>query len=730
MMIRRSRLSSVRILLFTGAALYGWVEPAHAQDSNPADKKQDATVSTGVGDIIVTAQRRSERLQDVPISIQTVSPTTLADQNITNVRELTTAIPGFNFTSVGAFAVPSLRGVTSQGTGAGLDPAVPTYLDGVYQSSTIASTFELSDISNIEVLEGPQGTLYGRNATGGAILITTRKPSFDFSGDASVSYGTFNDWRESGFITGGLVPNLLAFSLSGDYHTRDGFIDDLVRGGKIGGLKGGTVRGKLLLTPAPNVEITLTGMHQVLNDPTQAAGLAFGGNSLSKLIAPTLPVTTQPYTLSWDVPPLSKNHSDEVSLNIHVDTGVGQINSVSGYQKTLSLFTQDADGGPAKGLEFTYRFPNTTYSEEVSFSSHKFGPFSLLAGALYLNQDAVGNLVANESADILGDQKINAYAAYAELTAQLSSKLTVIGGLRYSYEHRAYVRKIGFLRPYETVDVGSKGWGDATPRLTAKYQITRELNVYASFNKAFKSGAFDNAAIPVSPEKGTAYEIGSKFAAGKVHINVAAFKYKFTNLQVESTVTSGNPPSTAGILQNAASATIKGASFDANIEVVRGFGLSGGLTYVDAKYSSFPTATVSAPFPAAACPPGAYPCGNNSAFTVDATGNPLNRAPKFTGNITAEYKTAAFGGEAAVSVTAYHNSGFSWDAANRLRQPHYNTLAANLRWRSTGTGLEVSVYGRNLTKAIYADNLSESAGGDLIGYTEPRTFGVKLGYSF
>jgi iron complex outermembrane receptor protein len=733
-MIRRLRFNSVRTVLFAGAAFFGSCGPALAQNTNPSDKQQDATVSADVADIIVTAQRRNERLQDVPISIQTLSATTLADQSITNVRELTTAIPGFNFTTVGAFALPSLRGVASQGTAAGLDPAVPTYLDGVYQSSTIASTFELSDISNIEVLEGPQGTLYGRNAMGGAILITTRKPSFDFGGNASISYGTFNDWRGSAFITGGLVPNLLAFSLSGDYHKRDGYVADLVRGGNIDGLKAGTVRGKLLLTPSPNVQITLTGMHQELNDPTSAAGLALGGNSLSKRVDPTLPVTTVPYTLTTNLPPLSKNRSDQISLNIHVDTSAGQITSVSGYENSLSLFAQDADGGPAKGLQFTYRFPNTAYSQEVSFTSRKFGPFSLLAGALYFNQDAIGNLVANAAQDILGEQKIEAYAVYSELTVEPINNLTLIGGLRYSHEHRDYVGQLAILpAAYVTLAVGSKSFEAVTPRLTAKYQITPALNVYASYNKAFKSGAFNPSGLvstPVSPEKGTAYEIGAKFAAGKVHANVAAFKYDFTDLQVASTVTNPVTGTTASQLQNAAGASIKGISLDANVEVVSGFSLSGGFTYVDAKYTSFPSATVSVPFPVGACPVGAYPCGNNSAATVDASGNPLNRAPTFTGNITAQYKMEAFGGEVTGSVTAYHNSGFSWDAANRLRQPAYNTLAANLRWRARGTGLEVSVYGRNLTKELYSDNLAESAGGDLISYAQPRTFGVKLGYSF
>lgn len=733
-MIRRSQFSSVRFTLFAGAALFGAWESALAQEARPLDNQQAAAVPADAADIIVTAQRRSERLQDVPISIQTLSANTLANQSITNVRELTTAIPGFNFTTVGAFALPSLRGVSSQGTAAGLDPAVPTYLDGVYQSSTIASTFELSDISDIQVLEGPQGTLYGRNATGGAILITTRKPSFDFGGNGSISYGTYNDFRASAFLTGGLVPTLLAFSLSGDYHRRDGYVADLIRGGKINGLKGGTVRGKLLLTPSPNINITLTGMHQELNDPTAAAGLALGGNSLSKRVNSTLPVTTVPYTLTTNLPPLSKNRSDQISLNIHVDTNAGQITSVSGYENSHSLFAQDADGGPAKGLQFTYRFPNKAYSQEVSFTSRKFGAFSLLAGALYFNQDAIGNLVANAAQDILGEQKIEAYAFYSELTVEPISNLTLIGGLRYSHEHRDYVGQLAILpAPYATLAVGSKSFEAVTPRLTAKYQITPALNVYASYNKAFKSGVFNPSGListPVLPEKGTAYEIGAKFAAGKVRVNVAGFKYDFTDIQVASTVTNPITGTTASRLQNAAGAAIKGFSLDASAEVVSGFSLSGGFTYVDAKYTSFPLATVSLPFPVAACPVGAYPCGNNSAATVDASGNPLNRAPKFTGNITAQYTTEAFGGEVSASVTAYHNSGFSWDAANRLRQPAYNTLAANLRWRSRENGFEVSVYGRNLTKELYSDNLAESAGGDLISYAQPRTFGVKVGYSF
>ena len=730
-MIGRPRFNSVRILLLTGAALFGWVEPALAQDSNPSGEQQDATVPTDAADIIVTAQRRSERLQDVPISIQTLSANTLANQSITSVRDLTTAIPGFNLTVKGAFALPTLRGVSSQGTAAGLDPAIPIYLDGVYQSNTIATIFELSDISNIEVLKGPQGTLYGRNATGGAILITTRKPSFDFGGGAALSYGTYNDWHGSAHVTGGLVPDLLAFSLSGDYHRRDGYIRDLIGGGKIGKLKGNTLRGKLLLTPSPAVEITLSGMHSFLDDPAQLAGVPLGGNTLSKLVAPALPITTVPFTIREDVYPLLKTRSDQISLNVDIDTGIGQFTSVSAYQNSLAQVRQDADGGPGAGLSFTYRLPNKAYSQEASFASEKFGAFSLLAGGLYFKQDVSGRLVANGRSDILGTQHIEAYAVYGELTVEPVANLTLVGGLRYSHEHRDYVGQLATVpNPYVTIAVGSKSWSDVTPRLTAKYRITPSLNVYASYNKAFKSGVFNPSGLvstPVDPENGIAYEVGAKFASGNIHFNVAGFKYDFTDLQVATTITRPDG-TTSSFLENAAGAKIKGFDFDADVELVKGLTLSGGFSYIDGKYTNFTAATVNAPIPAAGCPAGTFPCGNTSV-SVDATGNALVRSPKFSGNVTAQYSTEVSSGTVTGSVSFYHSASFAWEASGRLRQPSYNTLAATVRWKSQ-TGFEISVYGRNLTNEIYANNLADSAGGDLVNYALPRTVGVKVGYSF
>jgi iron complex outermembrane receptor protein len=188
-----------------------------------------------IDEIIVTAERRRENVLDVPITVQAFTAATLENQGIDTTRDLMNVVPGLNFAIKGLFAQPVLRGISTQGTA--VDSAVAIYIDGVYQASTSAVLFDLGDIDSVEVLKGPQGTLYGRNAEGGAILLKSRQPSFVPGGDISVSYGSYNDRQINTFLTTPLIDNFLAGSVSAFYHARDGYVHDLLRGGNVGDLE-------------------------------------------------------------------------------------------------------------------------------------------------------------------------------------------------------------------------------------------------------------------------------------------------------------------------------------------------------------------------------------------------------------------------------------------------------------------------------------------------------------
>jgi iron complex outermembrane receptor protein len=718
-------MKSTSIILTTlGSAVLvcGFSYDAVAVEADPADS------AGGIDEIIITAERRKENILDVPSTVQAFSAAALDNQGIDSTRDLMQVVPGLNFAIKGIFAQPVLRGISTQGTA--VDSAVAMYIDGVYQASTSAVLFDLGDIDSVEVLKGPQGTLYGRNAEGGAILLKSRQPSFTPGGDISVSYGSYNERQFNTFLTAPLIDDFLAGSVSAFYKARDGYVHDLLRGGSVGDLESYAFRGSLLAKFAPDVEFTLTGYHGFLSDPTVYAGIAAGGNSLSRRVAPTLPVATRAWDSTTNLYPYNKGQSTGITLNGTIGLGWGELTTTTGYTSTVSDAHQDADQGPAPALGIISSYPSVTRSQEVSVATQKFGQVSFIFGAMYFGQDQASQILVNNATSVAGKQQISAYAAYGEAQWDITERLRGIAGARFSGEQRDYQGFAGGAGPGLPTNEraeGSHHWDATTPRVSLDYKLSDNTHAYATYNKAFKSGTYNPTGLlstPVDPETTIAYEVGLKTAYSVFNLDVAAFHYKFENLQVSATLTT--PTGTASVLQNAAAAEISGVEIEGSVHLTQALKLSGGFSYLDDKYTDFPKANVNTPYPTC---PGPSPCGN-FANTIDATGFPMARTPRYTGNLTAEYLTTLFRGDFRASLAAYYNSGFSWEVANRLRQGTYTTLNANLAWRPPGSKLEYSIWGRNLTDRVYEIQSADSAGGDAVSFAEPRAAGIKIQLKF
>ena len=216
---------------------------------------QAAVEEVAPGEIVVTAQRRSENLKDVPMSVTALSADTLTAAGVTSTTDIAKVAPGVTMTFFGAFLQPSIRGITSTGANLGENSNVALYIDGVYQPQQIATLVDLPDVEQIEILKGPQGALYGQNATGGAVLVNSMAPSFKFKGKLSASHGNFNDVQLRGYVSGPLTDTVAA-SLSASYQNRDGFRRQVVTGQRDKGLDAKVVRGKVLFEPTDAVKIT------------------------------------------------------------------------------------------------------------------------------------------------------------------------------------------------------------------------------------------------------------------------------------------------------------------------------------------------------------------------------------------------------------------------------------------------------------------------------------------
>ena len=277
--------SSIAIAIATSAAPAAQTAAAPqteaAQAPTPAPVPLSATNENN-GEIIVTAQRRAESTTDVPISLTVRNQQQLTQLGIQSIRDLHVGTPGLRIDRNGVSLQPSIRGVTALDGNPGNDANVAIYVDGVYRPNPAANNIDLPDVEQIEVLKGPQGTLFGRNATGGAIRITTARPSYTPGGSATVGYGSFNDVTARGTLTGPIVGNSIAASLSGYYEHNDGYLHDLTRGGAhTGGLESYLVRGKILIDPAPGVSVLLSAHYSRRIDGS-LAGQPFNGNTAAR----------------------------------------------------------------------------------------------------------------------------------------------------------------------------------------------------------------------------------------------------------------------------------------------------------------------------------------------------------------------------------------------------------------------------------------------------------------
>ena len=401
-------MSSKYAAVATGVlAICIMASPAIAQDSSEQGSGSD--MPSQPGDIVVTAQRRSERLTDVPVSVTALSADTIKASGVTDTYSLQQVTPGLRMERLGGYTQPSIRGVTAGSTSPGSEANVAIYVDGIYQPNQAANTIDLPDVARVEVSKGPQGTLFGRNATGGAIQIFTREPQYTPSADMTVGYGRFNDFKATAFITAPLVDDKLAFSISGAYEEMDGWNHDLYNGGHVGDLKSRLVRAKLLIEPADNVTFTLGGQYSHRSDDSLFAYSALNGNTLGPKVA------IQPYDVSVNTSPVTDTESWNISLRGSVDTAVGVVSTLTAYSKTQLDIAADGDASPEEIISFTIDSPDKNFTQELNFASEKFGRFSFIAGLFYYSDDSSYDpLIGFFPAPFVNyaDVTTRAYAAY------------------------------------------------------------------------------------------------------------------------------------------------------------------------------------------------------------------------------------------------------------------------------------------------------------------------------
>lgn len=700
----------------------------------PAQAEPTAALDDSQKDIVVTAQKRSERLLDVPMSITATSGATLTQVRITSTGDLQQVSPGLVTVNNGFAFTPAIRGISSSGTSPGDENNVSLYLDDVYLGASLAGLFDLKDIERVEVLKGPQGTLFGRNATGGAIRIVTRAPSFTPGVDVSADYGL--DFRQitlGGYATGP-ISDTVAASLNLFYNNGGNYIrgvgPDL--GKRYGADKSFTARGKLLFKPTSDFSVTLAADYSNRADATVFLASPRGGRNVNQ----TNPayVAAGDYEYAGSTQPGSRTISYGASADATWTPGKYlTVRSITAYRAAEGTYQFDSDRSSVSVSSSLLQQRQYTISQELNLSGPSSDRLTWIAGLYYYHSIARNPFFQSYAGDVPTGTVIanfrtrvgtESYAGFGEATWNVSDRLHLTGGGRYNYETKAFtfndiVRAAG-LRSANA----SQSWSSATYRAVARFDLARNWNVYASASDGFKSGVYNAyalPAIPVQPEQIEALEIGTKGRIAGITLTAAAFRYLYNNIQVQGqTVNNGVFVVT---LNNAAKAVIKGFEASASGDLGKNFSFDLGLSALPtANYREFNKAQVFIPNPATG--------GTTNTVPYDASGSRIIRSPKWQANARLVYHDMLANGKVLVSVNYAYNDGFFWQPGNFSPEGAYSVVNARASWTDPNGRLTYSIWVDNLTDAVYSVYTANNAVSINDTLAKPRQVGVGLALKF
>jgi iron complex outermembrane recepter protein len=698
---------------------------AQALPENPGPADAATLASDGsLAEVLVTAQRHEERLVDVPISIASVGGAQLQQAGITSLVDVAQVTPGLRFDSEGANVEPTIRGVGTLLTGPGLKPNVPVYVDGYYVPTEPATNLQLLSVSRIDVLKGPQGTLFGRNATGGAVLVQTLDPSFDPTLTARVSDGSYAK-RDVAVYGSAPVTDTLAGNIAGYWQRGDGYITNINSGSdEDGAFRNWEVRSKLLYQPLDSLRVLLILDHADIDDPTLVADSAYDGLAAANVI-PGIRIASGPWNTAQGFVSSNRDTTDSISLTAHYDSAVGTLSSYTQYRYDKAVEHFDSDITAAPLLYSVYPIYDNTFTQELNLASTPGGPFSWVTG-LYLYRNLnVYNPYDTASAGrplkevFSTENPSHSYAAYADGTYEVLSRLFLTAGVRYTEDRISEYFNLIHVRTGSAED-SFRNW---SPRGVLRYQLTPSSNVYASFTEGYKSGALPAASfstVPLKPESIRAYEVGYKITAGALQFEASAFHYNYTNLQVSTF------QGFSSIDTNAAQSTIYGADAHVRAQIHRDLTLNLGGSFVHAVYDDYPNASgyvqnLNKASPAYGLFTSALVGATGNPF--DATGNTLPRAPRFTSSIGLSYSHRFSVGGLELDANDYYTTKVYFDPVNQFSQGAYSVLNLRGTWWTPDNRWAFSVYGTNVANEIYRDQVLPGSYGIRQTYGPPAQFG-------
>jgi iron complex outermembrane receptor protein len=742
----RSGRKAVTLSLLLASATFA--SAAYAQTATDS-----ASSGVQIEDIVVTAQKRSESAQKVPLSVTAFSSETLQTRGITDVVGLTTSVPGFQAQVYNGVVIPFLRGVGSLGSAISNEPSVGTYVDGIYFPRVPGSFFELRNVERVEVLKGPQGTLFGRNSTGGIINIVTKDPSYDTKVMGSIGYGRFDAFQGDLYATAGLSDKVAVdFTIAGK--TDDGYGRNLTLNKRYMFQDSLLLRSKLLFEPAEGTKFVLSGFYAASKSSGSKAaypGTTTGTFSLPNELMSSTPIPGVPtrvigyYNSAEEYEAKGIFHMWGVSLRADHDLSFARLTSISGYSREKERNYSDSDYGPRPDQTVPFFGQVKLFTQELQIASLPDNPVNWIAGLYYYNNSTSYPFVQINNTSFPGGAlqapgatKSISYAAFGQATYEILPKLKLTGGLRYTRDKVSGSGQLAFLTTPVTIiplpDATAKN-NKVTFRAALDYQVTDQALVYASFSRGYKAGKFNiltYSPIPTDPETMDAYEVGFKsdLLDRRLRLNGSLFYYDITNPQVQTQT------NTTILYSNADSARVKGAEIDAQALITDSLTFRASATYLDSKYKKYGSIDPITGACIDCAPASVADLVNGGAVSVPggivANGNRTPLAAKFTYSIGGDYRVAVGDGELLFALDWFHTSGFYNEPDNNnLFQKAYGVLNGQVRYKAT-ENLAVRVWGKNLLDKKYAISAGTNVGP--AGYpwnpAPPRTYGIAVDFNF
>jgi iron complex outermembrane receptor protein len=691
---------------------------------------------------VVTAQRRAEPPEDVPISLTALSGAQLGQMQATDTTSLDKVVPSLVMTRTSVFSQPFLRGIGKRSS-LGVENGVATYVDGVYLASSIGSLLDLRGVDRVEVLNGPQGTLFGRNATGGVIQVVTRDPVAEPSGEVALEGGTYGEVRGDVYLSGG--NDRFAGNLAASLSRNDGFGTN-VHTGKSGQGKVDhslAARSKWIWRPGEALKLTLAADYQDLDQDWPLLPVA------------GYPPVGRPAPLSFydgqnDTPNRFRFRYGGASLKAETDIAGATLISLTAWRGMHASWSLDTDTGPQF---LTYAIPaadQDQFSQELQLQSPGTSRIQWVAGLYFIDiderYDPTTSYYHGSYSTLLGgrvrqtlssDGQASSYAVYGQGTVPLDPQTRLTLGLRYTIEKRS-VAATGerefdtapLVRPIPGLPLlgqepmrASDTFHKLTWRASLDHHLSDELMAYVAASRGFQSGGW-NLQTPQNPAFGPEtlddIEGGLKFAdrSKRFRAELNLFFYDYADMQVSALTAIGQATT------NATSAKIYGAGLQLDAQLDRATNVTLGVQPLKARFGRFPNATCTNYDTSAA---NLY-----LSITCDVTGNRLPFAPKLKLNFGASHRLRLGESRSILfSGNLVYNSGYFSEPDNVSRQAAFTTVDASAQWQPAVHSPWVRLWVRNLTDTRYYAALATIATvGVLYNPADPRRFGVSVGYAF